>query len=365
MEECHVESYKSIVDLRCGLKPGLNILIGKNGAGKTNFLRFLGKTLDWRSHFFADEKTALSFQVGEGKMKYVQPVSTSAEDDWQVEEGNLDIMDLVEFRFIPQRYDEKLPVLTHSIDFETSNVSEVYLSLRKGEIPWFIKSIFSELVLLASEKAREGANGDELRRFLEGAVKEIVRDLEVVSDFSPIAAVRLSDELRVSEGRLNNSLRVAGLNLEFQVGDRWFDFGDLSDGTQRIFLLVAEMELTPSVRSLRDKQGLLPEGVKETIFLIEEPELGVHPHQLHRIMEYLKERSADAQLVISTHSPMVLNFLDREELDRLLICMFDPAKGTQIRNLSPDEIKDALHYMGENELFLSDYWVYSDLEPEF
>ena len=37
-------SYKSILDVEIDLKPGLNILIGENGSGKTNFLEYLWKT---------------------------------------------------------------------------------------------------------------------------------------------------------------------------------------------------------------------------------------------------------------------------------------------------------------------------------
>ena len=34
----HIEGYKSIDNLDVDLLPGLNILIGKNGSGKSNFL---------------------------------------------------------------------------------------------------------------------------------------------------------------------------------------------------------------------------------------------------------------------------------------------------------------------------------------
>ena len=37
----HLKGYKSIRDLSVDLKQGLNIIIGANGSGKTNFLEFL------------------------------------------------------------------------------------------------------------------------------------------------------------------------------------------------------------------------------------------------------------------------------------------------------------------------------------
>ena len=37
----HLKGYKSIRDLSVDLKQGLNIIIGANGSGKTNFMEFL------------------------------------------------------------------------------------------------------------------------------------------------------------------------------------------------------------------------------------------------------------------------------------------------------------------------------------
>ena len=36
-----LKGYKSIIDTKVDLHPGLNIIIGPNGSGKTNFLEFL------------------------------------------------------------------------------------------------------------------------------------------------------------------------------------------------------------------------------------------------------------------------------------------------------------------------------------
>ena len=41
ISKVHLKGYKSIRDLEIDFKPGLNIIIGPNGSGKTNFLEFL------------------------------------------------------------------------------------------------------------------------------------------------------------------------------------------------------------------------------------------------------------------------------------------------------------------------------------
>ncbi|RZK13568.1 MAG: ATP-binding protein, partial [Hymenobacter sp.] len=93
----------------------------------------------------------------------------------------------------------------------------------------------------------------------------------------------------------------------------------------------------------------------------EEPELGIHPHQLHLLLNFLREQSEKHQLIITTHSPQVLDMLREDELDRITICELHKTKGTQFRKLKKTQQDDARRYMREVG-FLSDYWRLGDLE---
>ncbi|WP_309332700.1 AAA family ATPase [Mucilaginibacter sp.] len=97
------------------------------------------------------------------------------------------------------------------------------------------------------------------------------------------------------------------------------------------------------------------------LVLIEEPELGIHPHQFNLLMNFLKEQSEHKQIIISTHSPKALDHLSPDELNSILITYYDLKKGTQIRHLTNKEITKAKKYMKEVGFF-SDYWLLSDLE---
>ena len=97
------------------------------------------------------------------------------------------------------------------------------------------------------------------------------------------------------------------------------------------------------------------------IILIEEPELGIHPHQLHKLMLFLKEQSRTKQIIITTHSPEVLNILDGDELDSIILSYSDKEKGTLMRHMADKEKTKAKAYIKED--FLSDYWMHSNLEP--
>ena len=41
IKDVHVQNYKSIQDMKVRFNKGLNIIIGENGAGKSNLLGFL------------------------------------------------------------------------------------------------------------------------------------------------------------------------------------------------------------------------------------------------------------------------------------------------------------------------------------
>ena len=137
---------------------------------------------------------------------------------------------------------------------------------------------------------------------------------------------------------------IENIYFEFYINNQWVPWSYLSDGTKRIFYLITE------VTALRNN------GVA----LIEEPELGVHPHQLHLLTQFLKEQSESKQIIITTHSPQVLNVLDADELNRIIIAeMID--NGTQLKHLDERRIEKARSYM-RDEAYLSDYWLHSDLE---
>jgi predicted ATPase len=97
------------------------------------------------------------------------------------------------------------------------------------------------------------------------------------------------------------------------------------------------------------------------IIFFEEPELGIHPHQLHLLMTLLKERAEKQQIIISTHSPQVLDVLGADDLHRIFITEIDPEKGTILRKMTRSEIAKAKAYL-KDEGMLSDYWRFSDFQ---
>lgn len=125
-------------------------------------------------------------------------------------------------------------------------------------------------------------------------------------------------------------------------GKKWFDAGRESDGTLRVAGLLT---------------GLLQEPVLPVIG-IEEPELTVHPGALPLIFDFLQEASRRSQILVTTHSPILLDFLPLEE-ERVFVVQRSESV-TSVLPL-PEEHKNAVR---EQLLTLGDMMIAGDLSSE-
>ncbi len=101
------------------------------------------------------------------------------------------------------------------------------------------------------------------------------------------------------------------------------------------------------------------------LLLIDEPETGIHPGRIHELLDYMMElaRTRDElQIVFTTHSPIVVDyFSDTPES----ILVFDMERGeTKVRNLQRDIIEPDNEAMKKAGLepnnytsALSDHWI--------
>ena len=79
------------------------------------------------------------------------------------------------------------------------------------------------------------------------------------------------------------------------------------------------------------------------------------------LMKFLREQSENKQIIMSTHAPQVLNILDEDELNRIILTEYSPENGTTMHHLTDKQIAQSQEYMTSEGLFLSDYWLYSNL----
>jgi len=383
LNSVHLKGFKSIEDLAIDLKKGLNILIGKNGAGKSNFMEAIDLIIRSKGQSKIPYKYAQIEIISEDNQSFI--VEREREVHLKIEKENLsDKLDVIEkitingevafdnsnnedlkrrFSFKNKRlsYGGNLaglfirlgykPVFTSYIKFNIPDDLEAVdvpgtLKFNTGDeyAEWkvetmsFVNDIFWNL---------ENLYYDE-----DQAKKLTIEDFNNQIELQDAIVTNLARFTNIENLRFNTNINIystekfsffENIKLEFKVNGNWLPWSQLSDGTQRLFYIIAEVT---------NATGQV---------LIEEPELGIHPHQFNLLMDFLKEQSEDKQIIISTHSPKALDHLSPEELDHILIAYYDLDKGTQIRHLSDKEIKKAQRYMKEVGYF-SDYWMYSDLE---
>ena len=81
------------------------------------------------------------------------------------------------------------------------------------------------------------------------------------------------------------------------------------------------------------------------IVAIEEPENNIHPAALGDLIGYLTDASNEIQIIVTTHSPILLDFL--EDPSSVSVVRRDDAEGTKvIKESNPEGVKKALEESG-------------------
>ena len=405
LKNIKIHNFRSIQNAEVDFNSGLNILIGKNGAGKSNLLKYIIQNIPHALKIIGSGQQDTNIELD-------FTISLNEEDTGNIEITELSIYFKRERVIINEKldFDRKLKVSrkvgsVYSYKDKTIDIGNPELleknnpefekfhddfdaidELRKAYISFVIPqgiqwldkpfrcSISSDINLDFEEENRffsvlanlenlifsnffffahttkidvvpdEKLNLSELKEIFFNSFEQIKRRLnlsEYLAKYAPITDIRLNENINIY--RTGNKILVENLIIEFNVNNSWIPWGYLSDGTKRLFYLITEC-LT----------------IQKGILLIEEPELGIHPHQLFSLMQFIKEQADYKQIIISTHSPIVLDILSPEELNRITIVKLS-SNGTQFDKLTDGQIAVAKEYI-EKVGDLSAYWLHSDLE---
>jgi len=391
LKEAHLSGYKSINQVDIEFQKGLNIIIGKNAAGKTNFLKFLSRVLSFDYKELNNFSAKLLFQNGSEISLEVDRNIEIAELFAKINLNSVDTVLKIDNKIIKDKKDNETAIsdkliendiifdntfLCHGVPkdylivdkpfqckIEKKKVSnEVFNVFDNQNSPYLIRSLALDLVLEMFDF--DDFKVSEIQKRFDNLQNNISKLKATLKKYSPIQDVRFSKNYNIFVDEQNESFTLNNIFLEFKVDDNWLPFSNLSDGTKRLFYIISEIyeEETNNLRPSNSGKYYTTSQKKINRFiLIEEPELGIHPHQFHKLMEFLKEESEKKQIIITTHSPQALDALTENEFNRIIIAYSKNSKeGTKLRHLNEDELNKAKEYIKED--FLSDYWLYSDLE---
>ena len=117
--------------------------------------------------------------------------------------------------------------------------------------------------------------------------------------------------------------------------DHIFSVNQISDGTLRFMALATLL--------------LQPPRTMPSLIVIDEPELGLHPTAISILAGMIKKASANAQVVIATQSPRLL---DEFDADKVVVVERDSQRHTSVfKKLNSEQLKE-----WENEYTTSELW---------
>lgn len=394
LKQVRLKNYKSIIDAEIDFKPGLNIIIGNNGSGKTNFLNYTYDvlSLEWDNKSELDAKFTIKnennlykFLVEKKRDVEVLPnksldeilnrknkatfkvlINNSLQEESEANSanfllGNNKVLDY-NLKFVHHGIPIEQDIVERPVQllFTFNSLDDTSVGIQTK----FIESVISKLAysVFFNEQQFDVSKVQASIEELDIFFNNLQQALKAHTD---IKDLRISSNFNLYPNKDKKKIDVHNLFLEFYLNQVWIPYSSLSDGSKRLFYVISEIlsyRTTEIIIGAFNSQNLNELPSPKEIILLEEPELGIHPHQLHKLMLFIKEQSKTKQIILTTHSPQVLNILDADELDRIIICNYDQKKGTQLKHLTEKQIKKGQMYM-QNEGFLSDYWVHSDLEP--
>ena len=110
------------------------------------------------------------------------------------------------------------------------------------------------------------------------------------------------------------------LEWRHRGSDAYFSASSLSDGSLR-FIAIATLLLQP-------------ESLRPSLILLDEPELGLHPYAITLLASLIKGASHTSQIIVATQSPLLLDHFEPED-----VLVAERAEGaTQLRRLDSSKL---------------------------
>jgi len=352
LSKLHVDGFRSLKELDIEFRP-LNVLIGANGAGKSNLIDFFRMQNYAMSRGF--QKPYISDRGPASHILHFGPKRTpviNAELEFTSDRG----LNFYRFSLAHVRQDDTFLFTNEEVQLHDSERDTPAPPIPVGpgghresglSEKWSVTDPTVRFIKGLIERCRVYQFHDtSVASFLRG--KPTVDDSRYLrADGGNLAAIlyRLQEEktdvcqeiLRTLQTILpwldDLKLEPEGLAGKQVIPLRWrmtgqgdYDFvaGQLSDGSLRIMALVTLL--------------LLPEEMTPGILIIDEPELGLHPAAENVIGGLMKYASRTRQIILSTQSA---TFVDKFSPDDVIVAEIDGGE-TSFRRQSEVALREWL-----------------------
>ena len=316
-----IKGFKSIRELNEFRMDDLNVLIGANGAGKSNFIslfRLLNEMYEQELQVFVQQQGGPDalLHYGRGNTERLH-----AEFHFGNNSYDFDLVPTFDNRLIFKQETSRFKggffdTTPHPATLGTGHAESKLKEAKDKYSPYVRDSVskwrvyhFHDTSENAKVKQRHSSN-DNLRLKVDAA--NLAAYIRRIHDERPDAYQRIISTIRLVAPFFGDFIHRSGetedsppesLELEWtQKGkpDTPLRAHLLSDGTLRFICLVTLL-LQPI--------GWIPDTI-----LIDEPELGLHPYAISVLAEIFQQVSEDRQLIVSTQSVELVNELGPEDV---------------------------------------------------
>ena len=344
-----IKGYKSIRECNVDLKP-INVLIGSNGAGKSNFV----SAFTFLQNILRQNLAVASAQSGVSSLFY-NGLKETEEISMEFYFGN----NAYGFVLIPTDDGRIIFRKEYFKYYGVQYNNESNVSRGHGESLWrngvgnqlddYIKPIlereswrvyhFHDTGRTAKVKQEHNVVNNAVFQQDAGNLAGFLLRLrknypdqywEIVSTVRTIAP--FFDDFVLTPNEANREL--IALKWQKKGCEDIFTASQLSDGTLR-FICMATLLLQP--------EELMPSTI-----IVDEPELGLHPFAITVLAELVKSAAQKLQIILSTQSVELLNWFDPEDV----IVVDNSNQGSTFRRLTAEELGVWL----EEDYSLGDLW---------
>ena len=308
IEKVHIKNIKGIKDLELSFKKDNEILdvivlAGVNGSGKTTILE------------------SIKDSFNNTNINYDEPEKSNVNLDIFFEDFEKNNIEEAE-KNCKDKYEHKLQDFFRALksyEYSRKNNNEYYDNLiaKRFENPPKIiyvpaENKFEEIQTYSTTLSRE-------YKFINIINSNVIRDIPSYIATRRNYLATIEEDLTMKEitnkviNEINGIFDILELDVKLKgfskdektmpifensAGEE-FDINDLSSGEKQLFLR------TLSIKMLEPKNSII---------LIDEPELSLHPKWQQRIIEVYKKIGENNQIIIATHSPHILGSVSSENI---------------------------------------------------
>ncbi len=315
-----IEGYKSIKRMELELKP-INVLIGSNGAGKSNFLSFFrllraifNKQLQ---HFVSEETADNLLYFGRRTTAHLDGKVIFSKDGQSNNAYNFRLSPTIDgdlfIDYEGSGYNVNVNDDTHNYKYESS-LKESTIQSKKWQRDKYLANYLSSIEVYhfhdtsVSSWLRKSSEIEDNRVFKSDG-RNLAAFLYRLKQGSPIVYHRIFKTIQSVAPFIYDFILEPSLTKgrEDSIELRWIDHDDLnsnfstrhfSDGTLR-FIALTTLLLQPNPPS---------------IIIIDEPELGLHPLAISKLAGMIQIASQKAQIIISTQSVTLVDCFNPEDI---------------------------------------------------